>query len=234
VTYRLRVGNTLGRGFSIWLKNFVPFTLLALLIGLPLAALPFVVPLPPGWQRVLSMPLTLLGSTTLSGMVTFTVFNQLRNRSTTLGETVSVGVARLLPVLGTGIIVGICLFLGFIACVVPGFIMQAALFVAVPVCVVERPGVTGSLSRSFELTENSRMTLFLVAFVSGLFVGICQAALGGLLGVLDLGEGAIEVAASLIGMIMAAPNSVMQAVAYHDLRIGKEGVDVEELVAVFE
>lgn len=231
--YTIKVGSTLGRGFTIWLKNIVPFSLLSLLISLPLVAIPFAVPLEEWAQGLLDALFTVIGGAVLGGMLASTVFQQLRGRATSLGDTVSVGVSRLFPVLGTGLLAGICVWLGTLACIIPGLILQCALFVAVPACVVEKPGVMGSLNRSFSLTKGSRWPIFGVSFVAGIFATLCAFVLGMAIAGLGADERTINALSSALGLVMAVPNSVMQAVVYHDLRLGKEGVGVDELVEVF-
>ena len=71
----------------------------------------------------------------------------------------------------TGVMVGI----GFVLLVVPGLILACMFFVAVPVAVVERPGVFEALARSGRLTRGHRVPILgvLVAtFYLALYVRI--------------------------------------------------------------
>ena len=109
-----------------------------------------------------------------------------------------------------------------------------------PAAVVERPGVTGALQRSFDLTRGCRWLLFatggVVMVVLWILQLVTQAAFTVASLALPRGQGAV---ATIVGsQIGSALFSVIPAVAiavcYHDLRLAKEGVDTAELAKVFE
>jgi uncharacterized membrane protein len=122
--------------------------------------------------------------------------------------------------------------LGSILLVVPGMMVLAACYVALPACVMEGLGPFESLSRSTALTKGHRWKVF------GIFVVIVvvSAVIGGLLGVVSMAIGG-PVAAMVVNFVWnafyAAYNSVAIAVMYHDLRVLKEGIDIDRIAAVF-
>ena len=240
--FTVRVGALIARGFSIWFKNFLPTSLLALVVSAPLVALVyFFVPREPSLDSddgsLYSLLNALIAGFTglvLSGALSYTVFQQLRGRKVGFGESLQIGLSRILPVLGVGILAGLCYVLGTLACVIPGIIAMCALYVSVPVCVVEKPGIVASLKRSFELTRNSRWPIFGAYFVQNLFGTLLAMATAFVLAALQVEESVLNVVVTLASGLYATPNAVMQAVAYHDLRTGKEGAEIDELVAVFE
>jgi hypothetical protein len=240
--FRVRVGALLGRGFSIWLKNLLPATLLALLVSGPLVLLGYLFLPRPGDLEVDTASFyesfnSLVAGFTgllLSGSLSYTTFQQLRGRSVAFGQSLAIGLSRIFPVLGVGILVGLCVILGFVACVIPGIILTCALYVAVPICVVEKPGVVDSLKRSFELTKNNRWQIFGAYLVQGVIAYLLGLAIGAALVVMQASPTTSTVIVTLASAIFGTPNAVMQAVTYHDLRTGKEGAEIEELVAVFE
>jgi hypothetical protein len=126
--------------------------------------------------------------------------------------------------------------LGLLLLIVPGGIVWAGLFVAMPVLVSE-PKRTASeaLRRSWELTRGFRLPVFVVGLVS-LVAFVAGIVLLGLASELFFGEesrvGALICELLLIpitGVFYSAP-----AVAYHDLLREREGADPSQLGAVFE
>jgi len=112
----------------------------------------------------------------------------------------------------------------------------------VPVAVVEAPGASAAVSRSYELTTGNRWRVFgIVLVVMSAFFGIA-ILIGGVVEIVGLGEvegdahSALrsEVLATLLLLPIIPLQAISQVVVYHDLRVGREGADVEELVKVFE
>jgi hypothetical protein len=252
--FRLDVGSVLARTFAVWAGNLIPFFLVGVIVQSPVllalgaielsgASMPTLQPL----LNLLSKVLTLI----LTGGVTYGVFQHLRGERASLGDILRLGLSRLGTVWGTAILTGLAIFLGFCALIVPAFILMARFWVSVPVAVIEEPGATAAMGRSAELTEGSRWRVLAVAVLLGVimiaFMMFCALALG----LLAVAMGS-EIATDAVGatraqdpawaqgllVLLLIPlqtlNAVAPAIAYHDLRIGKEGADVEELLRVFE
>jgi hypothetical protein len=243
-------GSILGRSFSIWLRNFVPFTLLSLVVHAPLMV--WVVIMMSGEPNLdsitrygmLATPIEMVLGLIATGAMTYGVFMQLRGQPAGIGKCLSVGLSRLFPILGVGLLAGIAIIGGFILLIVPGVIIMCALWVAVPVAVVERPGVGASLSRSSALTKGYRGSIFgvilligvlnwLVSFVTQkIFIGDVQS-LGSVEEIMSHLR-MFLILSVVEGSILGALSAVAAAVGYHDLRVAKEGVAVEQLAAVFD
>jgi hypothetical protein len=236
-------GSVLSRSFSIFFKNFIPFMILQILVYSPL--LVYTAILVSGeltidsiviWGVVVGIGGLLLNMVA-TGAMTYGVFQQLRGRSAGLGQCLLVGVKRMLPVLGVGILAAICIGLGFVALLIPGIILLCMLWVAVPVAVVERPGVFGSLSRSAELTKDNRLRIFGVVVVLFAINKLAEYLLeSGVIGdAPSVGDIKLYLLLVLVtSLALGALSAVAAAVGYHDLRASKEGVGVEELARVFE
>ncbi len=242
-------GSVIGRSFAIWLKNLVPFTLLSLIVFSPLFGYTFV--FSSGELTVeriqrytlIIMPLTMVLGFIATGAMTYGVFQQLRGQPASIGKCLGVGLARMFPILGVGLMMGLALMAGLIALIVPGLIVLAMLWVAVPVAIVERPGVLASLSRSAELTKGHRWSAFGVIFLVLLVnwgVGqiVQKIFLGDLHGMTaDQIIHALKVflVANVVQSAILAPlQAVSTAVGYHDLRVAKEGVQIDQLASVFD
>ncbi|HLE43803.1 MAG TPA: hypothetical protein VJB36_07300 [Methylomirabilota bacterium] len=234
-------GAAIGKTFSVWARNFVPFTLVALAIEAPLIALTAVhgaEEFPVGWRYLVSFGENLLGLVT-TGALTYGVLQALRGERPGVGPMLAVGARRLgwlfLVSLGVGLAVACGLFL----LVVPGIIFGVGLYVAVPALIAEPgSGATEALGRSWELTRGRRLQVFAVALVLliVLFVGTSLLAIP--VGFSAAGTGQIHTGYLLLariggtvvsGLFFSAP-----AVVYHDLRVEKEGVGTETLAAVFD
>lgn len=187
--------------------------------------------------------------------ITYGTVQYLRDRKAGIGECLSRGLSVIGPVLGVAVlgflIVGvgagivyyilsfIHAIIGALAAAIVGVIGFLVLWVAVPVAVIERPGVIASLQRSIALTAGYRwhilgvfLLLFVIAIAIGIAVGIVVAIISwissGLGGVVSF---LLNVAFSLVITALAA---TLAAVGYYSLRVAKEGVDIGEIAKVFD
>ena len=236
-----RIGSVLARGFGVLFRNIVPFGLMAIVLTAPqwiyrLISSPQAGMGDPGLQVVVTLVIWLL-SFLLIGAVVYGTVSELRGQRAGLGECVARGVAVIPPVLGVAILTALAIWLGSILFLVPGVIALVMLWVAIPVAVVERPGVLASLGRSRSLTKGSRWRVFgLIALVGmiwmlAVWVVIAISVFSG------FGPGtltAMMVALWILTALSTALYAVVSAVGYHDLRVAKEGVDAEQIAAVFD
>jgi hypothetical protein len=157
----------------------------------------------------------------------------MRGRPVSLVQSLRAVSNRLLVVVGLALGMGFAVGIGFLLFIVPGFVLLTMWFVATPACVVERLGVGASMARSSALTQGHRWKIFGMMMLVGAIEGI-----GGV---------AVKAALALtgnVGLIMAgmviwsgawgAFNAVFAVSAYHDLRVAKEGIDTEQIAAVFD
>ncbi|HET7827136.1 MAG TPA: hypothetical protein VFK90_17500 [Anaeromyxobacter sp.] len=232
------VGSVVSRSFSAWFGNFVPFSIVALVVNVPVLAL---VAWVPGdsrdWElgiRVLSG----LADLVVTGALTFGVLESLRGGRVRTGELFRKGFAKMGTVFTVSFRTGMWFILGLILLVVPFVVWYCALFVAVPAAVVEE-GVGSSgdaLARSRALTAGHRWAIFAVALV----VLVVNVVLDGIAGIvlalvgqaLPIGIQSLSVASVMT--VVSALGACAHAVAYHDLRVAKEGVATADLVKVFE
>ncbi|MGH6999400.1 MAG: hypothetical protein ACREEO_14495, partial [Phenylobacterium sp.] len=138
-------------------------------------------------------------------------------------------------VMGLGVIFGM-LFL-----FVPGLILMVIWTVAAPVCVLERPGVFDSLSRSRNLTRGHRWPIFGLFVIYLVAYFVITLVLGGIVGAgaaATGGESAISlasiIAATVSGALAGIVTSAGVASIYYELRVIKEGVGAAQLAAVFD
>jgi hypothetical protein len=231
-------GGVIGKTFSVWLANFVPFSIVTLAVYAPV----FVVAAftPPegglGWnlaERLLST----LAELVVAGALAYGVLESLRGGRVPAGALFGVGLRKFGAVFAVSFGVGLWLMLGVILLVVPAVVWYCALFVAVPAAVVEAKlsSSADALQRSRELTAGSRWAIFAVVLV--LFVvRVAAAVVAGAVGA--VAQALPQPVPVLLAVAVVALGSTLgacaTAVAYHDLRLSKEGASTADLVKVFE
>ena len=233
-----RVGRVLTRTFSVLSRNLLPFCVVTAIAYLP--TLVFLAEQRQGMDA--GRAALLLGVSTLlaialnalsEAIVLFGAFEDMRGRPVNLMASVRVGLSRLLPVLGVALLVALFAGLSAVLLVIPAFIVMTMLFVAMPACVVEQLGPMQSLRRSRELTKGHRWAIFGLWFLVTIII-----AIGGnmvrLVGSLIGGIGVSLLFSLIWGALAGAFNAIMVVVAYHDLRVAKEGVDTDKIASVFD
>jgi hypothetical protein len=160
-----------------------------------------------------------------------------------LGQRISAGDAlgRAAALLGRLITISILssllIALGFILLIVPGVVLFAGLILSTVVTVLESPrSATAAMGRSWELTKGFRGKVLLTtlcAFLLLLVPSFAVEAIWGLLGSFagDTGGVAQLVTSSLLSMLIYPFFYVVLTVLYYDLRVRKEGFDLEVLAS---
>jgi hypothetical protein len=230
-----RVGQAVSQTWSVLLRNFPIFFLVTAVASMPEAATstigdPFQV------LRLAGLKVEGLGpllghvlGTLSQAVVLYGAFQDMRGKRVNLGESMQVGLRRFFPVVGVAISTTLLGFLGLIAFVVPGLMCFTMWFVATPACVVEGRGVFSSLARSARLTRGHGWKIFgmmlLLYFCNAIVDSPIDQALSGI----------PAFAGHVIwNGIWNAFYAILAVVTYHDLRVAKEGVDIEQIAAVFE
>lgn len=256
---RFTAGGLLSRTLRVWWAHVAAFTAMSVAAYAPMLAgigvlfgwavggvEPGRAPEPSelatrGVLAVAGMGASVVLSVVQMGAVTYGTVRHLHGEPAPFGRMIAVGLRRGLPVVGTGIVVWLVTLAGFLLLFVPGVLFLVAAAVAVPAAVVERPGVFGAIGRSFELTRGSRWPLFAagLAVVAAVWAlsGVVQVALSVLASAAlpPAPAMAVTLVGSQLGSALFSVVPVVAvAVAYHDLRRAKEGVDTAELARVFE
>jgi hypothetical protein len=241
-TGRFMIGEVLGQTFSVIFANIVPFGLLAIMMLSPPYILAYLfAPLVFQGPTGIGMPLAVFGfiiaifltSYLLWAALVYGTFQELRGRRASLGDCMSRGLRLIFPVIGVAILVGIATGLGFFLFIIPGLIVMTILWVAIPAAIIERQGVFKSLGRSARLTSGYRWKIFFVAviffviqIVTNLVADMFVSAVSSV--------GAYFVINLLLTAALTLVSGVITAVSYHQLRLAKEGADINEIAAVFD
>jgi MFS family permease len=238
------VGRVLNRTFSVLTRNFLTFFTVTAVASLPSVLLSQSASLDPsmatGEDMALGVGLLLLGMfvgivlyTLSQPIVLYGAFQDMRGRPVSLTESLQVGLRRFFSILGLAISMSLLMALGFIFFVVPGFILMSMWFVATPVCVVEQLGPFSSMGRSRRLTKGYRWRIFGLILLLFLISGIISPTLGLAMGAIG-GKALVLIGALVWSGVWGAFYAIAAVVAYHDLRAAKEGIDIEQIAAVFD
>jgi hypothetical protein len=181
-----------------------------------------------GVSFVLLMVLSMFSS----AIILHGTFQDMRNRPVNLFESLKVAFRRFFPLILLALVETVLLMLGLILLVVPGIMLYTMWLVGVAACVVERTGPWRSLRRSQELTKGHRWKLFglllliiLISLVGGLLQFVLNATAGPT--VATIGN-------TIWGAFGSAFSSIVLAVTYYELRVAKEGIDIEQIASVFD
>src|SRR5262249_33775336 len=101
-------------------------------------------------------------------------FQDMRGRPFEIGESLSKGLNRFLPIVGLSFCIGIAVIVGVVLLIIPAFIFSAMLYVALPACVVERLGPFQSMGRSADLTKGFRWSVFGIAVLLAIVNGVAD------------------------------------------------------------
>ena len=242
------IGSTLATSLRVWLRNLVPFTILSVVIHLPLAI----------WlglslrgeltaDRIDDLNVSLGYGGFFAGVVlnilltstlVYGVVMELRGAHAGLGASVWLGLKRFLPSLGVTLLMAVMLFLGILSWFIPGAMVYCIFYVAVPASVIERPGIWGALMRSSQLVNGHGFKIF----------GLATLVLGGTFGlsyltkqvlfdpdVASLDDLRIYVAVDLVREVPTSTFAAVVASVTDPRRPGrKDGPTAEELSRVFD
>jgi hypothetical protein len=235
-----RAGEVFNRTFSVLSRNLLPFGIMT-----AVAALPNTLLFTPGTRVVsaagvaggglffLGLILTMVLTALTQAAVLYGAFEDMRGRPVNVADSIKIGLARFFPVLGVAICVPILAALGAVALFFPGLMVITMLFVAMPVCVVERLGPIKSMGRSARLTKGHRWKVFGIWLAMTIVTVIAQSILVGV--ARAIGGTVLALVASLLwGAVYGAFYAILVVVTYHDLRVAKEGVNTDQIASVFD
>jgi uncharacterized membrane protein len=247
----LSVGEILDVSFTLYRRHFGPLATVALVCsGLPVL-LSIYIEAAGGMLGNIGLTLAYyLGFMVLSAIATaatvYIVSESYLGRP--LGARAALGRATplLWPIIVCSILLALVVGLGFLLFVIPGVILACGLLLAFPALVLE-PGATptGALGRSWALTRGSRLRMFGLLLTLVILLYIPLVALTGVAALLlpasataqgVTGTGALVTVAlaGVVQMLIYPLFYCVLTVAYYDLRVRKEGFDLEVLASTLQ
>ena len=247
----LTVGEILDTSFSLYRRHFGALATVALVCtGVPLALRLF---LEAGGGFFAHLPLTLLYTLSLvvlnliaTGATVFVVSESYLGRPISAREALRRSTPYIGRILVCSLLMAFVVGLGFLFLVVPGVILGVGLALAIPAVVIEpRTSASAALSRSWELTRGARWRIFglgltllvllyvPVVAVTGLFA-VALPAMGEGFGPASLGTVVAIAIGGLVQMFIYPLFYCVLTVTYYDLRVRKEGFDLELLASALQ
>ena len=237
-TSGFRVRAVIGRSASTLWPRFPSFFVVGLIASSPILLIvraQTTEPAGPGdlsrllWE-MLGLVLLMMVSTFGHAVIIHATFQEMRRGGRArLIESLNVGLRRFWPLLGLGLINSMTL-LGYMLLVVPGLILSTIWFVGLPACIVEQLGTWTSLRRSVALTKGHRwkvLGLTLLLLAPGIGSSLVQSWLAA--------SPIVRAVTELMWTgIWTAFTATIAIVTYHDLRMAKEGTDIERIAVVFD
>jgi hypothetical protein len=235
ITDDVRLGDVFGKATAAYARRFVPFVALAAIAHIPLYLAQFMLPTLLGntfGRGLILLLLRVICAAISSGAVIYGVVQELRGREFSFAGSLGIMLARLLPMTGVAVCAGFLTAIATIAFVVPGYMVACAYYVSIPACIAEHGDVFASMDRSATLTRGYRWPIFgtillitVASFVTGFVVARAMAPTGAV---------GVAVAVNAAILILSAFNAVLVGVFYYQLRVAKEGVDIDRIAGVFD
>jgi hypothetical protein len=243
------VGKVISDTFNVFFKNIVNFLLFGIVAYIPYVLIIFFTlgigvlsgdfsaintEAVDGFVTVylLTTLLSVILGYFVQGAVTYAAIETDVGHSVSLGGMILIGLRKMFPLLGAGLLASLIAGFGFILLVVPGFIALMMLFVTIPSIIGENRGVFEALSRSAELTKGYRWSLLGASIVAGIVYYVVTFVLN--LIAASFGEIVILVVTLVSYAFSSSFFATLAAMVYTNLRAAKEGVDTSEIASVFE
>jgi hypothetical protein len=243
------VGNVLSQGWDVLSKNLAPFTIIALVVTSPSFLYQLVNGIAPlatnatttdgtfyvgrtvvGWGAFVALLIEMVLRQVAVGAISYGVFQEMRGQRADFADCLRRAGALIFVVTGVAIVSVIARVLATLLLIIPGLIVATMLWVAIPVAVVERPGVLGSLSRSAVLTKGNRWGVFGIMLLISIGTIVASYLVEQIAGAAAPGAFVAWIVAAAITAYVAS----VTAVGYCSLRFAKEGVGIDEIAKVFD
>jgi hypothetical protein len=250
----MSLGDILDRGLKLLFARFPLVFSISLLVQLPFLVFQLLVPALEqiGVGLVMLTVVAALVSAVILGpiaqaIILYVVMQEYVDRPTTLGRAFNYALSRFGPLLGSVILAGLIIGVGFLLCVLPGIYFAIVYAFVAQVVVLENRSGMDALNRSKALVAGHWWrvfgVIFLIQFVTACVGGLVGAVLATVLPYQEIipGAGPLPVVhtanyvnyavnilvQTLIAILMGAYLGVCQTLLYLDLRIRKEGFDLE-------
>jgi len=232
--------------FSVTFARFGQLVAIALVLGLPLLfflSLTTSRPLDPSDVSIGAL-LGAVGAWVLSVVVQFVaqgayvliVAGAFRGDHPTTWAALSAALRRIGSLFAVSSLVGLAVGLGALAFLIPGLILFARYYVAVPALLVEELSPAAAMQRSRVLTEDRKALAFGVAVLVGAFIYLVVMVSASAIAAYarDLSVLAAVAIQWLVVSVSGIFGSVAAVVFYFQMRIEKEAYDVDSLAQLVD
>ncbi len=243
------ISRVIGSSFGVYARNFISFTLLALLISLINVAVGFFIgfdaaALEAGQFDVVAIVIGFLIAIVVNSLtqaaIIYGTFQDLRGQKASVAACVSRGITTIIPVIIGSLLFSVAVSIGLMLLVIPGVILILMWWVYIPVVVVEAQGIMGGFGRSAELTRGRRWHILGILLVIVLISIVVSVVLAGTIGTILMSAPSdstflvVSIVDYALTAIVTAYASVLVAVGYYYLRAEKEGIGADAIAQVFD
>jgi hypothetical protein len=247
----MTVGDILDRGLKILLSRLGVFYAINLVVLAPVIFVQVASPILvqsssnqvlAGLLSLFAVVLTLVLQPIGTAAILRIISQEYVDRRVTLGDALKFAMTRFGPLLGTSFLTGLTIGVGFLLFCIPGIIFALNYALIAQVVVVEGLSGQPAMNRSKELVVGWRGRIFGILFLTGILNMVVTYAFQLLLpsaSVVRNAQGIPAVqfnllnsliqtlGAQLIQILLATYSAVCITLIYFDLRIRKEGYDLE-------
>jgi hypothetical protein len=218
---------------------YVPWLVLTMLTMRTIFADPASGTLGPSIGRTLLMAVGgLIWFSIIDGAMTVAASQSYLGRSVDVGDAFQRAFGRIGSLVAVAVVRSLIIGLGFLFFIVPGFYFLARFFAAPAAVVLEQVGMGRALGRSSTLSDGHKghvlKTLLLVWIIYLALTIALGAMVGWLVQVAGLGSVAdpsalpiMQIVSALFTILIYPLVGILQTLLYYDLRIRKEGYDIE-------
>jgi len=182
---------------------------------------------------LLDRVLTLVGSVLVTGATVRVVSEAYLGRTPLFGDAMRFAGGRFGTIFGANFMSGFLTVLATLALVIPGIVVACGYSVAAQAAALEAGSSSEALRRSWNLTKGFKLKALALGVVSVcliLVVYLGAGVLGGLLaGVMGGLDTVLALFAACVSLIIYPVISCVFTLFYYDLRVRKEGFDLEML-----
>jgi hypothetical protein len=242
----MTAGMILDRAFRIYAQNFTLMISLTAIVHVPILLLNVGAPLVSLSSELLGLLATLIGSVgvflglliitpLVTGAATKAVSEKYLGNEVTALSALKFAWHYVGTLLLIQIVVGLIVFGGFLLFLIPGILWMLSYSLVVPVAVLENSSDRTEIRhRSWELVRGNRGKVFIVMLV----VILTQILLGGSGSIFiqlfygqesEMGVVLAGIFSSVAGLLTYPLQAIAVTLLYYDLRIRKEGFDLEML-----
>jgi len=186
--------------------------------------------------------ITMVASLMFYNAVVFRINAIASSKDTSLSAALSTGLKKLLPVLIGLILYMVAVIVGSVLLVIPGIILMMSLFFYSMLIVVDDSGMVASLKTSHRLVWGNWWRTTTVLMVPAILMMVIYFAIGFVAGITAGVTGGIGDAATSMPIMIAAFGVVVgtiggplfyaiMLVQLHDLKLRKQGLDLEQRLA---
>ena len=189
----------------------------------------------PGGEQLFALfigvVITVIFSIVSTAAVVVVISDSYLGREVSIVSAVQRVINRFWSVLGVAVLQSIITAIGFVAFFIPGLLCLAWLFAGTAIVMIEGKTAVAALARSRQLAAGSVGRILGVLFLTLLLVGVIEIIalfLVGIAGVfIHAGTALTTLGGNLASLLIYPFFTVVITLLYYDLRIRKEGFDLE-------